>query len=45
MKTRWIPGREYQFSSIMKPLAAVTHLKMWHATKPNVPQYVLDYGN
>lgn len=43
-KTRWIPGLEYQFSSILLPKSAVTYLQNWHAMKVNVPQYLLEYA-
>ena len=44
-KVKWIPGREYQFSSIRLPRSGVTYLHVWHVLKPHVPQYLLEYGN
>jgi hypothetical protein len=35
-KANWIPGRNYQVSSIQPTFFGETKLSLWHALKPNL---------
>ena len=45
IKASWIPGQDYMVASIKQPLNKGSCLNVWHAVKPNVPQYLIDYQN
>jgi len=36
IKANWIPGRDFQISSIQPTYFGETKLSVWHALKPNI---------
>ena len=44
-KTTWIPDRQYQVSSMRPPYSSASQLNLWHAIKPFVPQYNVEYAS